>query len=55
MHHAVLYNEAAEAAVDTPNDTPSFPILAITHHTSKLPNIREDTEDESQYVSCQGM
>ena len=56
MHHAVLHNEVAEAAVNTLNDTPpSFPILAVTHQTGKLPRDTEDTEDEPQYVSCQGV
>ena len=56
MHHAVLHDEAAEAIGDTPNDTrSSFPLLATTHQTSKLSRLREDTEDEPEYVSCQGM
>ena len=56
MHHAVLRNDTTEVAADTLNRTPpSFPVLAITHQTSKLPNHREDTEDGPQYVSCQGM
>ena len=50
MHQAVRHNEAAGTPKDTP---PSFPVLAITHHTSKLPRHREDTEDELQYVSGQ--
>lgn len=56
MDHAVLHNEAAETNTTPINDTPpSFPFLAETHRTSKLPRHREDTEDQPQYVSCQGM
>lgn len=56
MHHAVLHYEAAETAADTPSDTPpNFPVLAIMHQTSELPSHREDKEDESPYVSSQGV
>ena len=51
MHHAVLHNDIAEAAADALNNPLRFPVLAITHQTSKLPDYREISEDGPQYVS----
>ena len=54
MHYIVLHNDIAEAAADALNNPPKVPVLTITHQNGKLPGL-EGTEDESQYVSCQGM
>ena len=55
MHRVVLHNDIVEAAAGALNNPPRSPVLTITHQNGKLPGYREDTEDESQYVSCQGM
>ena len=53
MDHAELHNEAAKTTTTPINNTPpSFPFLADTHRTSKLPSHEGDTDGEPQYVSC---